>query len=319
MCHYACWPSQDPEEAAAGDQQGCLHAREVQGFDPGQYQQNVSSPHGPKQLQEETTDAASVATAQTQKTIHWSMPEAGLVTVRDTYGVKFKEVPWWDGAKAGFYFGTWTHDDGRVLVGYVSDRGVIPCSAFLGKKNNRIYTTRDGILGYHHDVGPSAIKTDSLIDQEVRQLGWGVSICPEPCSSFGPQQPEPEPTCPEDIPSAKLQQAPPADDEASPEAYTLRAATMMLNRLKKNKGRLSTLGDKLRSMVLSDDPEVTKELKELIMKNNGDLKKVDLQTKDIVESNDAELGLSRVSPMTRAQATCLSCAAVELMIAHVQL
>ena len=72
-------------------------------------------------------------------------------------------------------------------------------------------------------------------------------------------------------------------------------------------------------MVLSDDPDVTKELKELIMKNNGDLKKVDLQTQDIVESNDAELGLSRVSPMTRAQATCLSCAAVELMIAHVQL
>ena len=282
-------------------------------------QENINKmfrvPTAPKQLQEETTDAASVATAQTQKTIHWSMPEAGLVTVRDTCGVKFKEVPWWDGAKAGFYFGTWTHDDGRVLVGYVSDRGVIPCSAFLGKKTNRIYTTRDGILGYHHDVGPSAIKTDSLIDQEVRQLGWGVSICPEPCSSFGPQQPEPEPTCPED----KLQRAPPADDEASPEAYTLRAATMMLNRLKKNKGRLSTLGDTLKSMVLSDDPEVTKELKELIMKNNGDLKKVDLQTQDIVESNDAELGLSRVAPMTRAQATCLSCAAVELMIAHVQL
>lgn len=275
-------------------------------------QENINKmfrvPTAPKQLQEETTDAAPVAT-QTQKTIHWSMPEAGLVTVRDTYGVKFKEVPWWDGAKAGYYFGTWTHDDGRVLLGYVSDRGVIPCSAFLGKKTNRIYTTRDGILGYHHDVGPSAIKTDSLIDQEVRKLGWGVSICPEPCSSFGPQQPEPEPTCPEDIPSAKLQQAPSADDEE--EGYTLRAATMMLNRLKKNKGRLSALGDKLKSMVLSDDPEVTKNLKSLIMKNNGNLKEVELQSQDIVESNDGELGLSRVSPMTRAQAACLSCAALD--------
>lgn len=316
MCHYACWPSQDPEEAAAGDQQGCLHAREVQGFDPGEYQQNVSSPHGPKAAAGRNHGCCVCgycADPEDHPLEHaGGWPGDGA---RDTYGVKFKEVPWWDGAKAGFYFGTWTHDDGRVLVGYVSDRGVIPCSAFLGKKTNRIYTTRDGILGYHHDVGPSAIKTDSLIDQEVRQLGWGVSICPEPCSSFGPQQPEPEPTCPED----KLQRAPPADDEASPEAYTLRAATMMLNRLKKNKGRLSTLGDTLKSMVLSDDPEVTKELKELIMKNNGDLKKVDLQTQDIVESNDAELGLSRVAPMTRAQATCLSCAAVELMIAHVQL
>ncbi|CAE7863465.1 unnamed protein product, partial [Symbiodinium sp. KB8] len=76
---------------------------------------------------------------------------------------------------------------------------------------------------------------------------------------------------------------------------------MLLNRLKKNRGRLSDLSEAMQKMVLSDDRKQQKILKQLVMKNNGDLTKVEMDTKDLVEANDSELALERQTPMTKTQ------------------
>ena len=99
-------------------------------------------------------------------------------------------------------------------------------------------------------------------------------------------------------------------DQDDGEGYTLRAATMLLNRLKKNQSRLSDLSEAMQKMVLSDDPKQQKILKQLVMKNNGDLTKVEMDTKDLVEANDSELALERQTPMTKTQAARLACTRV---------
>ena len=130
--------------------------------------------------------------------MHWSLPDAGLVTLRDEHGgVKFKEVPWFNGSKPGFYFGSWDHD-GKSLVGYIADRATLPCDEFHGAKKNRVFTTRDGILGYHHDKGPNHIVLDQAnssaantdMQDALRAMGW-LNTTVDP-SSTGPQ-PSPAP------------------------------------------------------------------------------------------------------------------------------
>ncbi|CAE6958892.1 unnamed protein product [Symbiodinium sp. CCMP2592] len=91
---------------------------------------------------------------------------------------------------------------------------------------------------------------------------------------------------------------------------------MMLNRLRKNPARLTALGEKLKDMVMSNDPTTMKRLKELVVQNQGDLAKIEVQVQDVVEANDGEAALSRVSPMTKAQVEHLYGADAEAVMSH---
>ena len=136
-------------------------------------------------------------------------------------------------------------------------------------------------------------------EKALREMGW-LSETPEPCGSCGPQpQPASETAARAETRLAAGDSEEPADNL---ENYTMRAATMLLNRLKKNRSRLAELSQEMQDMVLSDDPAKQKDLKRLLMKNGGSLEKVELETKELVEANDSERALETHTPMTKAQA-----------------
>ena len=136
-------------------------------------------------------------------------------------------------------------------------------------------------------------------EKALREMGW-LSETPEPCGSCGPQpQPASETAARAETRLAAGDSEEPADNL---ENYTMRAATMLLNRLKKNRSRLAELSQEMQDMVLSDDPAKQKDLKRLLMKNGGSLEKVELETKELVEANDSGRALETHTPMTKAQA-----------------
>ena len=184
-----------------------------------------------------------------------------------------------------------------------TSRTVLPCDAFRGPKKNRVFTLRNGTIGYHFDVGAEKSVLDQAgkpeTEKALREMGW-LSETPEPCGSCGPQ---PQPAS-ETAARAETRLAAGDSEESADnlENYTMRAATMLLNRLKKNRSRLAELSQEMQDMVLSDDPAKQKDLKRLLMKNGGSLEKVELETKELVEANDSERALETHTPTTKAQA-----------------
>ena len=185
-----------------------------------------------------------------------------------------------------------------------TSRTVPCCHAMLrGPKKNRVFTLRNGTIGYHFDVGAEKSVLDQAgkpeTEKALREMGW-LSETPEPCGSCGPQ---PQPAS-ETAARAETRLAAGDSEESADnlENYTMRAATMLLNRLKKNRSRLAELSQEMQDMVLSDDPAKQKDLKRLLMKNGGSLEKVELETKELVEANDSERALETHTPTTKAQA-----------------
>ena len=184
--------------------------------------------------------------------------------------------------------------------------GTVPCChAMLFEVRRRIGSSpcKMGPLGYHFDVGAGKSVLDQAgkpeTEKALREMGW-LSETPEPCGSCGPQ---PQPAS-ETAARAETRLAAGDSEESADnlENYTMRAATMLLNRLKKNRSRLAELSQEMQDMVLSDDPAKQKDLKRLLMKNGGSLEKVELETKELVEANDSERALETHTPTTKAQA-----------------
>ena len=113
----------------------------------------------------EVVDESANADQQLHQ-LGWKLQTGALRLKYNSDGeLVFQDSLWFAGQKEGYVF-----KSGVEGLGYYEDTAALPCGEFRGK---RVYTLRDGILGYHMD---RPAKLDVAEAEAFKRLGWGEEV-----------------------------------------------------------------------------------------------------------------------------------------------
>ena len=203
----------------------------------------------------------------------------------------FQESFWFAGQKEGYVF-----KSGVEGLGYYEDTAALPCGEFRGAKPKRVYTLRDGILGYHMD---RPAKLDVAEAEAFKRLGWAQAVM-KPEGAVDDAASETHVPAPAVAPEAA--KAPSREpDAASDGGYTWKAAYNFVHRLKQNSKRLSECSEQLRLLLASSDESDKKKLIRLVTESKGKVEDLEMKVSHEQSVTEFETAKTRVTPVTEAE------------------
>ena len=238
----------------------------------------VSVPGPPAEVVDESANAD-----QQLHQLGWKLQTGALRVKYNSDGeLVFQESLWFEGRKEGFVF-----KSGVDGVGYYPDTAVLPCGEFRGAKPNRVYTLRDGILGYHVD---RPAKLDVAEAEAFKRLGWFQAVA------------KPQQAVDDAASAAEAAKAPSREPEAASDGgYTWKAAYNFVHRLKQNSKRLSECSEQLRLLLASTDECDKKKLIRLVTESKGKVEDLEMKVSHEQSLTEFETAKTRVTPVTEAE------------------
>ena len=235
----------------------------------------------------EVVDESANADQQLHQ-LGWKLQTGALRLKYNSDGeLVFQESFWFAGQKEGYVF-----KSGVEGLGYYEDTAALPRRA----KPKRVYTLRDGILGYHVD---RPAKLDVAEAEAFKRLGWAQAVMKfeGAVDDAAPETHAPAPgVAPE---AAKAPSREP--DAASDGGCTWKAAYNFVHRLKQNSKRLSECSEQLRLLLASNDESDKKKLIRLVTESKGKVEDLEMKVSHEQSVTEFETAKTRVTPVTEAE------------------